>query len=646
MESQQPNPMASEISEIEELRRRIERLEQLHAAELRPASPSQGKSAAPPPVPATAEVGGDAAAAVAAVAPYPQSAPPAGPRSKTSAPSLAPSPAAGVEAAPASASSLEARIGSQWLNRVGIMALLIGAAWFLKYAIARHWIGPAGRVGIGLLSGILLLAWSERFRRRGYIPFAQAIQAIGSGVLYLALWAASQLYHLAPAPAVFIGMLAVTAGNGYMAWLRDSRLLAFYALAGGFAIPWLLSNGRNQQPELFSYLFMLNLALAWLYTRKPWLRLLPVAWLATSFYGLAWTMHFYAPQELASTWFWTLAFFLLFSLSLLHSCRLANECRFPVLWLWLPFMIGLGGYVSMYLLLQGGPHDAWVSGVALGFSGYYLLLLRRAPAAAGDHVAFAVQRISVRHLILAVAFLTLAIALRARGQALTTGLLIEGAGLMLLAHRFRRRPQLRPLAAIVLLLALSAVFFSNDYAGTRVVFNPRFADYLLAIAVFGLAAWLLRGGLSQRGGASEQRAAAPDWGVIGSCCSTIAILLPVAAVSDEIHTWFWSRFLWNGPASWLANHIAAQFSYSAWFMLYGAVLLGAGFWWRRTGLRWLALGLLALAIAKVFSYDISALSPGFRVLSFMVLGVLLLAVSYAYQKNWLNLRASGMETKP
>ena len=40
--------------------------------------------------------------------------------------------------------SLESRIGSQWFNRVGILAVLIGMAWFLKLAIDNHWIGPLG----------------------------------------------------------------------------------------------------------------------------------------------------------------------------------------------------------------------------------------------------------------------------------------------------------------------------------------------------------------------------------------------------------------------------------------------------------------------------------------------------------------------
>jgi uncharacterized membrane protein len=82
----------------------------------------------------------------------------------------------------------------------------------------------------------------------------------------------------------------------------------------------------------------------------------------------------------------------------------------------------------------------------------------------------------------------------------------------------------------------------------------------------------------------------------------------------------------------------AQFTYSAWFMVFGALLLGLGFWWRNAFLRWQALVLLAATIGKVFLVDISELSQGLRILSFLGLGALLLGVSYVYQHDWLHLR--------
>src|ERR1051326_3925113 len=70
--------------------------------------------------------------------------------------------ATATQPAPAPASqALETRIGAHWLNRVGIAAVLFGAAFFLKYAFANDWIGPSTRVAIGAAVGIALLGWAE-----------------------------------------------------------------------------------------------------------------------------------------------------------------------------------------------------------------------------------------------------------------------------------------------------------------------------------------------------------------------------------------------------------------------------------------------------------------------------------------------------
>ena len=170
---------------------------------------------------------------------------------------------------------------SQWFNRVGILAVLIGMAWFLKLAIDNHWIGPLGRVLIGLVAGAGLIAWSERFRSRGYAAFSYSLKAVGSGVLYLSLWAAFSLFHLIPAGAAFAAMIVVTAFNGFMAWMQDAELLALYAIAGGLSTPMLLSTGENHEVTLFSYLLLLDVAVLILVALRPWSRLLFAAFAGT-----------------------------------------------------------------------------------------------------------------------------------------------------------------------------------------------------------------------------------------------------------------------------------------------------------------------------------------------------------------------------
>lgn len=71
---------------------------------------------------------------------------------------------------------------------------------------------------------------------------------------------------------------------------------------------------------------------------------------------------------------------------------------------------------------------------------------------------------------------------------------------------------------------------------------------------------------------------------------------------------------------------------SAVWGLLGLGLLWAGLRRELRPLRLAGFALLALAVGKVFLYDLSALDRGYRVLSLVVLGLFLLAGAYAYQR--------------
>jgi uncharacterized membrane protein len=83
--------------------------------------------------------------------------------------------------------------------------------------------------------------------------------------------------------------------------------------------------------------------------------------------------------------------------------------------------------------------------------------------------------------------------------------------------------------------------------------------------------------------------------------------------------------------------IARDFTYSALWMAYGGMLIAIGFWRKSAFVRWQALVLIAVTTTKVFVYDTSQLDRIYRIMSFIVLGVLLLAISFAYQRRWLKL---------
>src|SRR6201988_2662524 len=267
------DPSQSDLEAIRrilaELTTRISRIERRLEMDAPPpvsaaAPPSQPTAVFPPPT-----------SAATVQPPYPLVPPP-------------PPPLRQAAAAHAPQPDLESRIGSHWLNRIGIAALLIGISYFLKFAFDNNWIGPAGRVTIGLIAGIAMVVWSERFRIRGYKAFSYSLKAVGIGALYLSLWAAFQVYNLIPSGAAFVMMLGVTSATAVMAWTQDVPLLAAFALTGGFATPLLLSTGQNREMALFSYVALLDVGALLLVVFKPWRRLLVMSYAGTLLLYVGW----------------------------------------------------------------------------------------------------------------------------------------------------------------------------------------------------------------------------------------------------------------------------------------------------------------------------------------------------------------------
>ena len=534
--------------------------------------------------------------------------------------------------------SLESRIGSQWFNRIGILAILIAAAWFLKLAIDNHWIGALGRVLIGMLAGAGLIAWSERFRARGYAVFSWSLKAIGSGVLYLSLWAAYSLYHLIGSPVAFAAMIAVTAFNGFLSWVQDAELLALYAIVGGLSTPLLISTGENHEVALFAYLLLLDLAVLALVALKPWSRLLCGAFAGTVFFFLEWSARFYSADQFGTTAFFLSLFFLVFAWApRLVRLRVEPGERHAA-WDHLALVVvplsnaGLG-FLGFYLMLDGAGNTAAAPWVAVAFAAFYLLVLRMPARGAlqGSPAA-----LSALHLTIAVVFLTIAIPLKTHGRWMTIGWLVEGAALMWLVTRVGSG-LLRVLAVLCLVLGLVALVLGNSAASTTPIFNERFGTYCVGIAVCAFVAWL-----AARETAEPKGPESVKWPAIAAAAVLAVNALILLSISWEIHSYWWPPPRYPGSAGdWTLMHdhrMYAQFSYSAFFMAFGAVLLVAGFLRRTAFLRWQALVLLAVSIGKVFTVDVSELSQGYRILSFLGLGALLLAVSFAYQRDWLNLR--------
>ena len=535
--------------------------------------------------------------------------------------------------------SLESRIGSHLFNRIGVVAVLIAAAWFLKLAIDNHWIGALGRVTIGLLAGIGAIGWSERFRSKAYVAFSYSLKAVGSGLLYLSLWAAASYFHLVPVGVAFAAMVVVTAFNGYMAWLQDAELLAVYCIVGGFSTPALLSTGGNHEIFLLSYLLLLDAAMLVLVALKPWARLLSGAFVGTVIFFAGWAMRFYSDAQFERTAAFLTGLFLLFAFApRLMRARNGEPSRSDALsFLMLPVANAVLAFIGWYLMLSSLGRTDLAPWAAVAFAAFYVGMLRL-PGRCLMRGESAPQ--AAIHLATAVIFLMIALPLKTHGRWLTIGWLVQGAALLWVSHRAGLR-LLRVLALLCLAIGLAALVLIDPKASLTPLLNQRFATYCVAVAVFAGIAWWAAGLPDDE---DSNEAPALQWHGLAVGSTLLVNGLILLAVGREIHNYWWS-LRWRG--NWTLMHdfrMYAQFTYSAFFMLFGSLLLLVGFVRKSALVRWQALVLLAVTIGKVFTVDTSQLSQGYRILSFLGLGVLLLAVSFVYQRDLLHLRPDDGST--
>lgn len=541
---------------------------------------------------------------------------------------------------------LESRIGSQWLNRIGIIATLVGISYFLKYAFENNWIGPAGRVSIGLLAGIAMVLWSEVFRRKGHLAFSWSLKAIGIGAMYLSLWAAFQIYHLIPDPAAFATMVLVTAFTAVLSLRQDAEVLAALALVGGFVTPILLSTHQNREVQLFAYVAVLDIATLALLSLKPWRRLLAGAYAGTQILFWAWYFSFYRAELLGTTVAFASVFFVIFLVAPLIAHLPDDGSATSRTLVFIPLINAAVFFLTLYGLLEDKHHEllAWI---AVALAAIYLLLARQIERR-GIRDSGSARLLDFIYIALAVGFLTTAIPLKLSAQWITFGWLVESAVLLSVGYRVAS-DFLKGLAMVSLSLGVVRLIAWDSSQVSTLLLNTRFALYLVAIAAIAWAVYLSR---------NEPEREIHDF----RAAAVVAInVLALLALSLEVHDYFQQqinsiyranvggRVPQYGRAYYdQFSHVnkLRDFTYSAVWMAYGAVLMWVGFVKRTAFLRWQALVLLAVTIVKVFVYDTSQLETPYRVLSFIALGVILLAVSFAYQKDWLKLnvrRDAGSE---
>lgn len=484
----------------------------------------------------------------------------------------------------------EAFLGGRVLLAIGAITLLLGVAFFIDYAFSNGWVGPSGRVAIGLLAGIGLVALGDRLQIKGQQHYAGVLTGLGGGVLYLSLWGAGNAFHLIPISVSFVAMSLVTAGLTVLALYRNSEVTATFAMLGGFITP-LLNVTQNPAPlTLLTYIALLDGALVFLPINRHWPRIQSVAFLFTQFYLTA----------AASVPTFSLTTILLFA------------TLFLTLFVWQPIRkafasIALSAYESVLLVSTTSAYYICLH-LELYEAHRHLLTAAVVLLAAAFVMLAQRTRSNDRNLLaaIALALITGGVAITFSGAVVVAIWAIEGALLCWIGLQFDLWA-VRLFGYLAFACALLAVG-TFPPSGGHPFLNDRFTVFaIIALSFFAAHLGFVRKRPATLG--------AVERGIF-TAFQPLGHLALLYALSNDLYA--------------AVGH--SQLAITLLWTFYAIALFTYGL---RRGLalaRWEGLALLLGAIVKAFAVDMEAVNPGIRIVSFLALGIVLLAIAYAYQR--------------
>ena len=615
--------------------------------------------------------------------------------------------------------SFEEDFGKKWLPKIGIIAIVLGVAFFVIYAIQNKWIGPTGQVALGVLAGIALIIVGEVFSRKDYYNYAMTLVGGGFAIIYFSIFAAYRFYKTQIGISLYVDIIALTIiimAAVYFSIRYNSILIAAEAFFLGYLVPMLTSSVNT---FFLVYAIALTAGLTFLAYYKDWKLLGAGGMIAMYVTHIFWLNNYNGSNESALHIMFLFIYFVMFAIMALNVKEVGKGkeeydldswltprnvfavifavsylfifaidfeknplltavpliilllllaffvmkfrwdyftvggivMTFFVHWTWLQHNLhesslimnfaGLSIYFVLFnilllMLYEGKNKISNVIGIVANSAFFYALnlwpiikfnkgydgLFTAALAIFYLILAYIAYNKEISHylntyLVLCFGYLTLAVPLQFNREWISISWAVLTLVLVLLSFRLKEEV-IRIASSVVGVITLIRVLFYDSWK-LNALNLANFADstrlfaFAATIIVFYIIAYLYY----------KNRELFDDYKTyiiyLNAAYAIAATLLTTIIVFIEI--WDTSLAL-NAKKLWTSIAFIAQ----------AIVILGFGFSAKIKLFRILGLILFGLAIVKVFLYDLSSLEMGYRIISFIVLGIIALLGAFLYNK--------------
>ena len=371
--------------------------------------------------------------------------------------------------------AMEYAVASNWLLRIGVLILVTGIGFFLKYSIDNDLLGEQARVALSVLAGVGMIIAGVRLAYGDYHLFSQGLLGGGIAVLYFSVFAAFSFYHLLEVMPTFALMILVTACAAALAIRLDSMLVAIFAIIGGYCTPIMLSTGQVNFVGLYSYMLLLGIGSLGINGYKQWhlLNFLSFFFNYLLFFG---SLGKFEPRYFWEVMPFLIAFFVLYSTTVFLFC-LVNRVKSTLLdVLALIINVAIFFLTARHLVLaQYG--SLWVAAVTLGLAAFYV-----------GHVYFCLARkVQDRELLLsfiglAAFFITLTLPLLLSSQWITVSWALQALIMLWLSGKLRSKflQQAAYLLYLIMLVRFCFIDLPGQY-GVAMDSGQAFGDFLFGL---------------------------------------------------------------------------------------------------------------------------------------------------------------------
>ncbi len=552
------------------------------------------------------------------------------------------------------------------LGVAGVVAVILGVSFFLKYAFANNIIGVTGRVIIGIIAGIAFISAGQYLREK-YRAYSNILIGCGIGLLYLTTFASFAFYNLISSPVAYGLLIGISALSVVLSIVDKAIVLAMIGVIGGFLTPVFMTLSNASLSQVLTYVLILNVGVMVVAYVYKWRKLTATAFAGTWLLVFMCFMNLYEKTDRVEMAMFLFLYFAVFLLSSLFHHVIRKE---------------MSDYTDLAIIVVNGLGYTAVTYTLLyepfkNFMGFFMILMAL--------LYFAIALLSFKtnkenkllNMFLpamAALFLTLAIPAQLDGPWIALAWFVEAILMYMLDYSLKGK-NLYSYGVIV--FVVSAIYTFIRYVDSAVygksfnfLWNERFFIFLVGIVTAYLLAFIISKAVKDGMDLTEgTKSLMVVYFVVAQVASIFILTSEISQLYSskvyaktevlnkeivQLQQNYYSVNTYNNVNAMTDAQIADYQNTLAeksqelskvtqsnsnerntvidivW-ILYALISIAIGFsakskWFRTTGLV-----LMAITAVKIF-VDVWDLGPVYRIVTSLVFGIIALVASFIYAK--------------